>query len=168
MQREWWNTLYNMIKDKANVGRGGDCSTARSERKWNWTKRHVKSMESRHRSNTKHTMIVWRRPYSPQFSQGPSVTQEQTQETSRLSYHPNPAKVHYWLRSPRVSNRPYRISPEFSQGPLKQSTDVTVLYIPQTKRWIKHSCSPSRQIYFFRSCPCVVIIIRDCTRRYYT
>ena len=43
---------------------------------------------------------------------------------NKQSHHPNPAKVHYWLRSPRVSNRPYRKSPKFSQGPLKQSTDV--------------------------------------------
>ena len=43
-----------------------------------------------------------------------------------------------------------------------------VLYIPQTERWTKHSCSPSRQIYFSRQCPFVVIIIRDCTCRCYT
>ena len=42
---------------------------------------------------------------SPQFSQGPSLTQEQTRGISKCSYHLNPAKVHYWLRGPRVSNR---------------------------------------------------------------
>ena len=41
------------------------------------------------------------------------------------------SQVHYWLRSPRVSNRPYRISPEFSQGPLKQSIDVKSYIYPK-------------------------------------
>ena len=34
-----------------------------------------------------------------------------------------------------------------------------VLCIPQVKRWIKHSCSPSRQIYFSRSCPFISHVI---------
>ena len=79
--------------------------------------------------------------------------------SSKSSQSPN------WLRSPRVSNRPYI---QVQSKSIQTINKCKAIHTPNQTMNKAHSCSPSRQIYFFRSCPFVVIIIRDCTRRYYT